>query len=330
MLPCTSNPLIHLSNPTFQNFSFHSLSLPLKKPEKTNQVKMATSRLPLFFTLSLLYLCNMLSFPMAKPANFGRDFRVTWAGSHITELNNGTSLQLLLDQFSGCGFASKNKFMFGRVSMKIKLIAGDSAGTVTAFYLSSETDKVRDELDFEFLGNRSGHPYTVQTNVYSHGKGDREQRVNLWFDPSSDFHTYSILWNHHHIVFFVDAVPIRVYKNNEAKGVPYPNAQPMGIYSTIWNADDWATRGGLEKIDWSRAPFYAYYKDIDIEACSTSEWQSHCSTTASNWWDTPSYQQLGPVQARLYRWVRMNHIVYDYCSDKSRYPVPPTECLAGI
>lgn len=130
--------------------------------------------------------------------------------------------------------------------------------------------------------------------------------------------------------FFVDAVPIRVYKNNEVKGVAYPNSQPMGIYSTIWNADDWATRGGLEKIDWSRAPFYAYYKDFDIEACSTSGWLSHCSSTASNWWDTPSYQQLGPIQARLYRWVRTNHMVYDYCSDKSRYPVSPPECLAGI
>ncbi|PIA45883.1 hypothetical protein AQUCO_01600256v1 [Aquilegia coerulea] len=214
------------------------------------------------------------------------------------------------------------------VSMKIKLIPGDSAGTVTAFYMSSDTTANRDELDFEFLGNRSGQPYTVQTNVFARGKGDREQRVNLWFDPSAQFHTYSILWNRRHIVFYVDDIPIRVYKNNEAKGVPYPNSQPMGIYSTLWEADNWATRGGLEKIDWSKAPFYAYYKDFDIEGSTNG--LAGAATRSNNWWDAPSYQQLSPVQARSYRWVRVNHMVYDYCTDKTRHSVPPPECLAGI
>lgn len=66
--------------------------------------------------------------------------------------------------------------------------------------MNSDTNQVRDELDFEFLGNRSGQPYTVQTNIYAHGKGDREQRVNLWFDPATDFHTYSIFWSHYHVM----------------------------------------------------------------------------------------------------------------------------------
>ncbi|KAL4343900.1 hypothetical protein AHAS_Ahas11G0124600 [Arachis hypogaea] len=235
----------------------------------------------------------------------------------------------MLDQSSGCGFASKVKYMFGRVSMKIKLVPGDSAGTVTAFYMNSDTDSVRDELDFEFLGNRSGQPYTVQTNVYAHGKGNREQRVNLWFDPSADFHTYTILWNHKHIVFSVDDFPIRVYKNNEAKGVPYPKMQAMGVYSTLWEADNWATRGGLEKIDWSKAPFNAYYKDFDIEGCSVPG-PASCSSNPSNWWEGAAYQELSAIQARRYRWVRINHVVYDYCQDKSRFPVTPPECLAGI
>ncbi|KAK9098189.1 hypothetical protein Syun_025234 [Stephania yunnanensis] len=230
---------------------------------------------------------------------------------------------------SGCGFASKYKYLFGRVSMKIKLVPGDSAGTVTAFYMSSESNETRDELDFEFLGNRTGQPYTVQTNVFASGKGEREQRVNLWFDPSREFHDYSIFWSKRHIIFSVDDIPIRVYKNNVARGVPYPLSQPMGIYSTLWEADNWATRGGLEKIDWTKAPFYAYYKDFDIEGC-TAAGQAECGRASNNWWDGPTYQQLDRVQARKYRWVRVNHMVYDYCTDRSRFPVPPPECLAGI
>lgn len=58
----------------------------------------------------------------------------------------------------------------------------------------------RDELDFEFLGNRTGQPYLIQTNVYKNGTGGREMRHVLWFDPTEDFHTYSIRWNSHMIV----------------------------------------------------------------------------------------------------------------------------------
>ncbi|KAL5974050.1 putative xyloglucan endotransglucosylase/hydrolase protein 7 [Asimina triloba] len=120
-----------------------------------------------------------------------------------------------------------------------------------------------------------------------------------------------------------------VFKNNERRGVPYPEWQPMGVYSTLWDADNWATRGGLEKTDWSKAPFYAYLKDFDIEGC-TVPGPPACTGSFNNWWEGPFYQQLNPIQARKYRWVRVNHMVYDYCTDKSRNPVPPPECLAGI
>ena len=59
----------------------------------------------------------------------------------------------------------------------------------------------RDEIDFEFLGNRTGEPYLIQTNVYKSGIGGREMRHMLWFDPTEDYHTYSILWNYHQLVY---------------------------------------------------------------------------------------------------------------------------------
>lgn len=127
--------------------------------------------------------------------------------------------------------------------------------------------------------------------------------------------------------FYVDEVPIRVYKNNEARGIPYPKVQPMGVFSTLWEADDWATRGGLEKIDWSKAPFYAYYKDFEIEGCPVPG-PASCASNPRNQWEGVAYQGLSPTQARLHRWVRLNHMIYDYCNDKSRFTVTPPECIS--
>ncbi|CAN1777400.1 Probable xyloglucan endotransglucosylase/hydrolase protein 6 [Linum perenne] len=289
-------------------------------------------RLASLICIAIIIVLAFASAPKSvysRPTTFFQDFKVTWGDSHVRQLNRGQAVQLLLDQNSGCGFASKKKYLFGQVSMRIKLVPGDSAGTVTAFYLNSDTNEVRDELDFEFLGNRTGQPYTVQTNIFARGKGDKEQRVNLWFDPSADFHLYRIRWSHSQIVYYVDDVPVRVFRNNEAKGVGYPKSQPMGVYSTLWEADDWATRGGLEKINWSKAPFVAYYKDFDIEGCPVPG-PSTCASNPTNWWEGANYKGLTPLEARKYRWVRMNHMIYDYCTDKSRFPVPPTECTAGF
>lgn len=110
-----------------------------------------------------------------------------------------------------------------------------------------------------------------------------------------------------------------MFKNAEAVGVPFPKAQPMKIYSSLWNADDWATRGGLVKTDWSKAPFTAYYRNFSFK-----DLKSLNSLMSDSTWHTNGLD--GPARRRL-RWVQKYFMIYNYCSDLKRFPqgVPP-EC----
>ncbi|CAI9762816.1 unnamed protein product [Fraxinus pennsylvanica] len=272
----------------------------------------------LFLGITLL----MSSCMVANCGNFYQDFDLTWGGNRAKIFNRGQLLSLSLDKTSGSGFQSKKEYLFGRIDVQLKLVSGNSAGTVTAYYLSSQ-GPTHDEIDFEFLGNVSGEPYILHTNVFTQGKGGREQQFYLWFDPTKNFHTYSIIWNPQHIVFLVDNTPIRLFKNAESVGVPYPKNQPMRIYSSLWNADDWATRGGIVKTDWSKAPFTAYYRNFNAHTCSGSCTSSNTKFPNGAW----HYQELDAYSRRRLRWVQKNFMIYNYCNDYKRFAQGfPPEC----
>jgi len=56
----------------------------------------------------------------------------------------------------------------------------------------------------------------------------------------------------------VDNTPIRIYKNNEDLGVPFPDHQAMSVFASLWNGEEWATQNGAIKLNWSNAPFVRF------------------------------------------------------------------------
>ncbi|KAI4318744.1 hypothetical protein MLD38_032414 [Melastoma candidum] len=272
-------------------------------------------------------LLRASSATVLSSGNFMGDFFVMWSPSHVNTSADGQMRSLFLDKDSGAGFESNDMFLFGKFEVQIKLIPGYSAGTVVAFYLASDQPN-HDEIDFEFLGNVLGQPYIFQTNVFVDGFGDREDRVVPWFDPTKEFHNYTILWNIYEIVFFVDSIPIRTYRNHVEEGVPYPKSQPMSVKVTIWNGESWATGGGRDKIDWSKAPFVASFAEPHIDACIWEGEPGPCrASDPLNWWNGEGFNSLSTWQRRWFKWVRLHHRVYDYCQDYERFQYHlPREC----
>ncbi|KAL5225472.1 hypothetical protein ABZP36_012111 [Zizania latifolia] len=288
--------------------------------------------------MAVLALAVLLACTAMAAANFNQELDITWGDGRGKILENGQLLTLTLDRTSGSGFQSRHEYLYGKIDMQLKLVPGNSAGTVTAYYLSSQ-GPTHDEIDFEFLGNVTGEPYTLHTNVFTQGQGNREMQFRLWYDPTKEFRTYSILWNPKHIIFMVDDMPIRDFRNLEGKGIAFPKNQPMRLYSSLWNADDWATQGGLVKTDWSHAPFSASYRGFRADACVVAAGgRTRCgaavgteaapgtgggAATAVNWYN----QELDLTLQQRMRWVQSNYMIYNYCTDTKRFPQGlPAEC----
>ncbi|CAD6247091.1 unnamed protein product [Miscanthus lutarioriparius] len=228
-------------------------------------------------------------------------------------------VMLSLDQHSGAaGFNSKEQFLYGEFSIEMKLIPGNSAGTVSCFYLSSGDGDWHDEIDMEFMGNSSGQPVVLNTNVWANGDGKKEHQFDLWFDPAADYHTYTIIWNPTNIIFKVDGNVIRCFKRYA--DLPYPSAKPMTLHATLWDGSYWATEKGKVPIDWSSAPSSSPYRSYSANACVSG---GACHAGRDGWMS----RQLDSDEWGTVRWAERNYMRYNYCQDGWRFPQGlPAEC----
>lgn len=81
------------------------------------------------------WMMMMIMASTASAGNFYRDVDITWGNGRGKIINGGKVLSLSLDKYSGSGFQSKNEFLFGRYDVQLKLVHGDSAGTVTTLFV---------------------------------------------------------------------------------------------------------------------------------------------------------------------------------------------------
>ncbi|KAG0470015.1 hypothetical protein HPP92_016715 [Vanilla planifolia] len=295
------------------------------------------------FYLRIFFLCSgfpllLFSHSVPTPINlhglrsisFDEGYTQLFGDSNLMLLRDGKTVHISLDERTGAGFASVDLFLYGFFSASIKLPLDYAAGVVVAFYMSNGDvfEKNHDELDFEFLGNIRGREWRVQTNIYGNGSTSlgREERYRLWFDPTEDFHNYSILWTTNRIIFYIDNVPIRELARTEAMGGDFPS-KPMSLYATIWDGSTWATAGGRYKVNYKFAPYVAAFSDLVLHGCDVDP-IDHLSTCHDKQDGLYNSISITPKQRSAMQSLRRKHMIYSYCYDSERYPTPLPECLA--
>ncbi|KAF3792419.1 putative xyloglucan endotransglucosylase/hydrolase protein 28 [Nymphaea thermarum] len=260
---------------------------------------------------------------------FEEGYTRLFGDQNLVVQRDGKTVHVSLDKTTGSGFVSSDLYQYGFFSASIKLPGDYTAGVVVAFYMSNGDmfEDNHDEIDFEFLGNIRGREWRMQTNVYGNGSTSRgrEERYGLWFDPSEDFHRYSMLWTTTHIVFYVDDVPIREVKRSASMGGDYPT-KPMSVYTTIWDGSDWATSGGRYKVNYKLSPYVARFTDLVLHGCAVDPIQlpkpSACEPDPDISGLIISAKQRSAMDA-----FREKHMTYSYCYDRVRYPSPLPECV---
>ncbi|KAK9118039.1 hypothetical protein Scep_016132 [Stephania cephalantha] len=282
--------------------------------------------------------CAMFVTPLQSASlptlSFDEAYSHLFGDSNLSILNDGKSVTISLDRRTGSGFVSQDLYLYGFFSSSIKLPSDYTAGVVVAFYMSNGDvfEKNHDELDFEFLGNIRGKEWRVQTNVYGNGSTSvgREERFKLWFDPTEDFHEYSILWTNNLIVFYVDDVPIREVRKTKIMGGDFPS-KPMSLYATIWDASNWATNGGKYRVNYKYAPYVAEFSDFVLRGCPVNPIEQATPPKC----DQALLQSLttGALANKLnsngrskMAKYREKYMTYSYCYDRQRYNSLPSEC----
>ncbi|KAI2626936.1 glycoside hydrolase family 16 protein [Hypomontagnella submonticulosa] len=158
---------------------------------------------------------------------------------------------------------SKKYIFFGKIDVEVQAAPG--TGVVTSFVLQSDD---LDEIDWEWLG---GDKAQVQTNYF--GKGDTTTydrgAYHQIANPQDQVYKYTIDWTKDYVRWYINGNQVRELKYADAKGGTRFPQTPMQIKLGTWvagrsDAPEGTVQWAGGKTDFSKAPFVAHYKSIQI------------------------------------------------------------------
>ncbi len=175
----------------------------------------------------------------------GDPFACGWRENHA--ILSGGTLTLRLDdndcpgECSGQSYASgeyrsNNFYQYGTYNVVMKAAA--SSGVVSSFfiYTGPSDGNPHDEIDIEILGK---DPSKLQTNYFTNGTGGHETVINLGFDASAAFHTYTIIWMPDAIEWYVDGILKHTEDGSRGALPETPGRIMMNLWPGTSHVDDW-------------------------------------------------------------------------------------------
>jgi beta-glucanase (GH16 family) len=140
----------------------------------------------------------------------------------------------------------------GIVEMRARLPAG--AGLWPAFWMLPETHESRPEIDIMEVNGR--RPRVLSVHLHTLLRGERASLGErcTYGDLSQDWHVYSVEWNRHNLVWYLDGQ--KCWEVNDAASVP---AEPMYILINlavggdyVGPPDDTTVFPATLEVDWVR------------------------------------------------------------------------------
>ena len=162
----------------------------------------------------------------------------------------------------------------GRYDVELQIAPGQ--GVISSAVLWSD---IQDEIDWEFSGNQHGEKpfpppdgkWTVETNIFAQGKmwdGAATYQKDA-YQPTTQFHTYSVEWDEDHMNWYVDNHIVRSVKAvNTPPGFVFPQS-PMKLQLGVWGGGDpannyWTIQRAGGEIDMKKVPYTMYVRSVNI------------------------------------------------------------------